>query len=264
MARRLYVSGSGKDLVFCTAESAEDAKLTLGPDYRAPNPDDLRVVWQLGKLDQLSCAEIYERLGVRRQTVDYWFRKAGGDLPRRSDRLEQEREERIREFLFDKKRRSATAIARLVGAAPSTVNAVAKRCRVKLATRTRRPSDEELVRLATGKTWPEFAAAVGLRLSTLRSYIYARPDLSERIKEVRKSRPSGRESHGKVDPKKLAKLANKGLSAYAISLQMGVEQMVIRYWLRKLAQKGSNEATSNGCPPGDVVGSSNGRTAGDP
>ncbi len=265
MARRLYVAGSGKDLVFCTAANAEEAQLALGTGFRAPDPDDIRVVWELGKFDRLSSAEVYERLGVRRQTVDYWFRKAGGNLPRRRERLEQEREERIRELLQDRKRRrSATEIARLANTTASRVREMAKALRVKLNTNHKRPSDDELVRLAEGRTWPELAAAAGLRLSSLRSYVYARPELSARIAAVRKNRPSGRESHGKVDPKKLAKLANKGLSAYAISLQLGVEQMVIRYWMRKLAQKGPDEATSNGRTLGNVVGGSDGRTAGDP
>lgn len=265
MARRLYVAGSGKDLIYCTAETNEEAQLALGPGYRFPDPDDIRRVWELGKLDQMSSAEVYERLGVRRQTVDYWFRKAGGNLPRRRERLVQEREERIRELFMDRKRRrTATEIARLAGAAISTVRVLAKKFNVKLSTGHKRPSDDELVRLATGKTWPELAAATGLRLSSLRSYIYARPELSARIAAVRKARPSGRESHGKVDPKKLAKLANKGLSAYAISLQLGVEQMVIRYWMRKLAQKGDDASASHRGPIADVMGSSDGGIARDP
>lgn len=268
MARRLYVAWQGDELNYCTAESIEDARATLGIMARTPDPDDLRLVWKLAKLDKLSSAEVRERFGVSRQTVDNWWRKAGGktskgELRRRSERVNMDREARVRQVINKLKKTNgrvvATDVARLANTSIDLVRHVADKMQVELASWQRRPTDEELIELAKGRTWPELAEATGLRLSTLRSYIYARPELSKAIREVRVSRTCGPKSHGKIDPENLRRLHSKGLSAYAISVQLGVENMVVRYWIAKLALGGPNESrASNDRTPRHAVGSSDG------
>lgn len=260
MARRLFVTGEGESLTYCIAETREEAHVALNGYARIPDSDDIRIIWSMARLDQMSFAEIQDRFGVCRQTVDYWFRKAGGDLKRRSDFLAQKREERVKELLHDRtKKRSVTSIAKNAGTSTTVVKEMADKLGVALKPARRRLTDDELVEMARGKTWPEFAEAVGLRLATLRTYVYSRPGLSERIREVRVKRTSGTAAHGKVEPKKLQMLHNKGMSAYAIALEFGVEQMVIRYWLRKLAQKETaNAPTRKRRAADNAVGSSDG------
>lgn len=267
MAKRLYVAGHGQDLVFCVAADMEEGKLTLGPTCRLPDPDDIRVVWELGKFGQLSSAELLTRYGVRRQTVDYWYHKAGGDLLRRRTFLDTVRLDRVKELVLDKrKKRSATQIARCTNTSTTTVREIAKRYRVKLPSTLKRPSDDKLVELANGRTWPELAEAAGMRLASLRSYVYSNPELAARIREVRKAQPCGPQSHGKVNRKKLVHLANKGLSAYAISVQLGVEHMVVRYWMRKLAHRITHATTEadHGRAPEPALGSGDGGAASNP
>lgn len=268
MARRLYVAYQGDDLTYCTAESIAEAREILGIMARTPDPDDLRIVWKLAKLDTLSSAKVRELFGVSRQTVDNWWRKAGGktskgELRRRSERVNMEREARIRQVLHKLKRANqrivATDVAKMANTSLDMVRHVADKMQLELSSWHRRPSDAELIELAKGKTWPELAAATGLRLSTLRSYIYARPELSKAIREVRAARTCGPKSHGKIDPEKLRRLHSKGLSAYAISVQLGVENMVVRYWIKKLALGGPNEPhASNRRTARHAVGSSDG------
>lgn len=270
MSRRLYVAHEGDARIFCMASTYAEARGILGEECRSPNSDDVRAFWKFAKLETLSSAEIRQRFGVSRQTVDNWWRKAGGNvfgarLPRRSDQVSVDREARVREILHQLKKRKqpivATEVARKAHVSLDFARHVADKCKIPLASWHRRPTDDELVEIAKGKTWPEMAEAVGLRLSTLRTYVYARPELSARIREVRKSRPCGPSSHGKVDPKKVMRLHKKGLSAYAISLQLGVEQMVVRYWITKQARGDAHAKDSNDHGPvSHAVGRSNGGT----
>lgn len=255
--RRLYVAGQGQDMTYCTAPCFEAAKSILGEGCRRPDPDDVRLFWTLAKIDTLSAEAIREQFGVSRQTVDGWWRKAGGaGLPRRREFRQQDRALRIRTALRKTKSATASGVARAVGASLEEVREIAKSMKVPLRTWHRRPSDDELVEIAKGKTWPELAEAVGLRITTLRAYIYARPELSARIREVRASRRAQPRS---IDPQKVKRLHLKGLSAYAISIKLGVEQMAVRYWIKRLALGGPREAaTSDRRKAGPAVVSSNG------
>ena len=258
--RRLYVAGSGEQLTYCTALTFDEAKATLGAECRRPDPDDIRTFWKVAKLESMSFAEVWERFGVSRQTVDGWWRKAGGKgLPRRRERIDQDRAARVRAALVKSKGIAASTIAQQAGASLKEVREMAEKLGIVLPSWHRRPSDDEMVEIARGKTWPEFAAAVGLRVSTLRAYVYKRPELSARLREVRLSRRGRNGNSTRVDPKKIKRLHKKGLSAYAISLQLGVEQMSVRYWIQKLALGGTHDsATCDGRPTGDAVGRSDG------
>lgn len=260
--RRLYVAGHGDQMTYCTAHSFEDAKLTLGDGCRRPDPDDIRQFWKLAKMESLSFAEVKERFGVSRQTVDGWWRKAGGaGLPRRRERIEQDRAARVRTALLKNKGKAASRIAQIANASVEDVREMAAKLNISLPAWHRRPSDDEMVEIAKGKTWPEFAAAVGLRVSTLRAYVYARPELSARLREVRVSRRTGTAAPTRIDPLKVKRLHKKGLSAYAISLKLGVEQMAVRYWIQKLALGGEHDPKARDRrTAGDAVGSSDGGT----
>lgn len=260
--RRLYVAGQGETMTYCTAANFEAGKLILGEGCRRPDPDDVRMVWKLAKLESMSFAEVREKFGVSRQTVDGWWRKAGGrGLQRRRERIEQDRATRVRAALLKHKGKAASRIALIANASVEDVRAMAEKLNIQLPAWHRRPSDEELVEIAKGKTWPEFAAAVGLRVSTLRAYVYSRPELSAKLREVRVSRRTGLKAPVRIDPLKVKRLHKKGLSAYAISLQLGVEQMAVRYWIQKLALGGPNDSkTRNRRTAGPAVGSSDGGT----
>lgn len=262
MPRRLYVSGSGDALTYCTANSAEEAQQTLGISCRTADPDDLRVVWRLAKMESLSKEEIRQKFGVSRQTVDNWWRRAGGAglLPRRSEFRGQARRERIATVLRETPKVNASLVARKLGVTTSAVREVATAIGIQLPTWQRRPSDKELVELAKGKTWLEFADAVGLKLATLRNYIYARPRLSKAIRKVRAPMASGSRSHGKIEPEKLIALHYEGHSAYRISQILRVEQMAVRHWLKRRALEDSDEGANDSAAIADSVAGGGGRT----
>lgn len=261
-AYRLYVAGAGRFLRYCTATCRTEAIKELGEigEVRVADPDDLRAVWKLAKLETLPYAEIEARFKVGRQTVLNWRKRAGGDLPRRSDVVAQDRHERIKSALTKHKRTTIWHLSKLAGVSTSKVREVAEELGVPLRTARKRPSDAELIELAKGRTWPEFAEASGLKLATLRTYIYSRPELSQAIRKVRKDGRPGNCGKKKVSAPKIRALHKKGLTAYAISQRLGVEQMAVRYWFRKLGLGGPNDVkSSNREEVGASVGSSNGR-----
>lgn len=258
MAKRMYVAGSGKDLVYCVVASKQDAEMALGANFRSPDPDDLRVVWKMARLDEMSGAEIQATLGVSRQTVDNWWHKAGGEgvLLRRSEHIQLSRKQQMRELVKSNPHESPSKLAKKLNTSVAMVNKVAREVGVKLTPSRRRPTDEELIKLATDKTWQEFADAVGLRLSTLRTYVYARPELSQAIAQVRRRESSGHNAHGKIDVEKVKALRSKGYSAYRIAQELRVEPMSVRHWLKKMAQEESaRDKARNARPPPDLMGS---------
>lgn len=258
MPRRMYVAGEGESLRFCIVESPQDAALQLGATYRLPDPDDIRQVWNMAKLGELSGAEIREKYGVSRQTIDNWWRKAGGaGLTRRLDKKTQERKERVRETLIKMPGKRATVIARSAGVSVSTVREVAQEMGVEIPKWQRRPNDQELVQIAKGKTWMEFADAVGLKLSTLRAYIYAKPKLSKAISKVRAQAPSA-PAGGKIDPQKVWQMYQEGMSAYKIAQVFKVEQMSVRHWIKRMAQEHANDKASDERTTPDAVAGSGG------
>ena len=238
MGKRIYVAGSGKDLVFCVVESREDAQLALGPGLRVPDPDDMRLVWKMAKLDTMTSEQATAMMGVSRQTINNWWHKAGGDgvLPRWSDHREMARRQRIRDGII-RSGSSPTQIAKKLGTSIAHVKQLAQKMGVDLPRWQKRPTDEQLIELAKGKTWYELAEAAGMKLSSLRAYIYKNPDLSLAIAAVRKRSPSGKAGQGKIDVQKIRELRSLGYSAYRISQELRVEPMTIRHWFKRLAKE---------------------------
>jgi len=246
MARRLYVYGVGDSMIYCTASSREEAQAQLGVDVRCPDPDDARNFWRLARVSELTGQEIREQFGVSRQTICNWWKKAGGgDLPRRADHLEQQRLNKLRGVLLSSPPTSASQVARQVNVSVSMVKQLAGEMGVSLAQWQKRPSDAELIEMAKGRTWLEFADAVGLKLSTLRTYIYARPELSEAIRKVREPARTGVHAHGKLDKEKVLQLRKEGHSVYMIAQILRVEQMSVRHLIRRLAQEAADDSSSH-------------------
>jgi len=259
MSRRLYVAGSGKGLVFCLADNKEAAQITLGPGYRAPDPDDLRIVWRMAKLDEMSGLQVQQMLGISRQTLSNWWHKAGGEgvLRRRSEHQVDARLQMIRDAIRENSTISAAMLARKLGVAVVTIRQVAQELGVQLRRVRKRPTDEELIEMARGRTWRELADASEMTLSALRAYIYANPELSKAIAKVRAPVTTGRTAHGKIDYKKVKELYFKGYSAYRISQELRVEPMSVRHWLKKLAhEEALREKARNERPAPDLMGSS--------
>lgn len=244
MARRLYVYGVGDSMIYCTASSREEAQAQLGVDVRCPDPDDVRNFWRLARVSELTGQEIREQFGVSRQTICNWWHKAGGgDLPRRADHLEKERTDKLRKVLLTMQDKSATGVARKTNVTVSRVRKLAQDMGISLDKWQRRPSDAQLIEMAKGRTWMEFADAVGLRLSTLRTYVYARPELAKAIREVRAPARTGVYAHGKLDKEKVLQLRKEGHSAYMIAQILRVEQMSVRHLLRRLAQEEEDDSS---------------------
>jgi hypothetical protein len=230
--RRLWCVGEG-DSWRCVAETRSAAELALGDAVRSATPDDCRRLWLDLRLYEKPVREVATMFGVTRQAIDIWRAKGGDDLPRRCDSMHDEVDARILPLLDATK--CATQLAAETGETLYLISTVARRHGIKLKRGTvKKPSDDEIIRLAEGRTWRELAAACGVRLNTLRNYVYARPALSEKVGERIRRQPSGPASHGKVDLDVLRRLVAEGCSVYAIAQQLNVEQMTIRHWLKKL------------------------------
>lgn len=241
MAMRLYVAGFGDSMIFCTAQNHAEARTKLGKGVRNPDPDDVRAFWTLMRMDMLPSSEIMQRFGVSRQTIYNWWKKAGGEgLPRRREQMVQDRINRVKAELLRERPHSPTTIAKRTRVSLETVKKMAEEYKVEFPGKYQiRPSDEELVRLATGRTWYEFADAVGMALASLRAYIYKNPELAAEIRKVRKPVQSSgyTRGKGKIPRVKVIKLLKEGHSAYRIAQILKVEQMSVRRWLRRFVQE---------------------------
>lgn len=258
---RLYVAGHGNYMVFTLATCLNEAKGTLGIDCRTPDSDDIRNFWKISGIANMTTKERLEKFNVSRQTVHHWRKKGGEDLKKRSDIVREEREKRIVAIIKKHPDKGVEAIAELANACTSTVRKVAAARGLKLASVKKMPSDDELVQLATGRTWREFAEAVGLKLATLRNHIYTRKELAERIRQVRKRAAMGHHSKGRINLKKVRKLGQMGMSAYMIAEKFKVEQMTIRAHLMKWGKEKPDEffpPYGKRRPPGQSVDGSNG------
>lgn len=259
MQRRLYVAGHGKNITFCVALTREEAEAKLGKEYRLPDPDDLRSVWEVARLGELPIAEIRKRYGISRQTLHNWRRRAGSDgLTCWNEHQVKLRMDEVKSVVLSMQGERVSVIAKKAGTSTSRVRAAAKELGLEIPSWSRRPSDKELVEIAKGKTWMEFADAVGLKLATLRSYIYARPKLSAAISKVRAKAPNGSHGHGKIDPDKILQLRREGLSAYKIAQILKVEQMSVRHWLQKLNKEASNDQARDQRETADSVAGGDG------
>lgn len=232
---RLYVIGRGTCINWVTAKSLAEAKEKLGPDARVADDDDCRYVYTKERFWEWDGSRFKQELGCSRQTVHNWRKRGGGDIPTRTLMREASRNQRIRKVLAESPSEELTprTIATEAKSNDRNVKAYAKRAGIKLGVWRKRPSDEQLVELQRDRTWWELAEVVGLKLSTLRLYIYARPELAAAMKAVRKPVDTGKQSQGKLPLHKIREMHNKGLTAHQIAESLHIEQMSVRYWLRK-------------------------------
>jgi hypothetical protein len=232
--RRLWCAGEGATWRWHVATSREDAISALEWPVRSATPDDCRRLWIDLRLHEKTGNELTALFGVTRQAIDIWRAKGGDDLRRRSDALADEADARLLPLLDVAK--SVTQLAEETGESIYALRLVAKRNGIKLTSgTTKKPCDEEIIRLAEGRTWRELAAACHITLPTLRNYVYAHPKLSAQVCARITRQKNGPASHGKVDPEEIRRLHGEGLSRYAIAERLGVEQMTITYWLAKLS-----------------------------
>lgn len=258
---RLYVVGFGKHILYTLAPTMALAKATLGDDCRVPNSDDIRAFWEVSGLSTMSVKERLERLGISRQTLHYWRKKGGGDLPRRVDLERILKERRIIDVIKASSGISAKEAAALAKSTPKTVRRVAEEHGLKLTPARRMPSDEKLIELSAGRTWREFADVVGLRMATLRNYIYRNKALAAEIRKVRKPATTGMKATRKLNLKKVKQMGQKGMTAYAIAEALRVEQMTIRAHLMRWGKEKPNDYPppyGKRLPPGNSVDSGNG------
>lgn len=230
--RRLWCVGEGESWR-CVVETRAAAELALGGPVRSATPDDCRRLWLDFRLHEQPVREVATMFNVTRQAVDIWRAKGGDDLPRRCDVVHDKADARILPLLDPAK--CATQLAQETGETIYLISTVARRHGIKLKRGTvKKPSDDEIIRLSEGRTWRELAAACGVRLNTLRNYVYARPSISEQVGARIRRRTSGPASHGKVDLDVVRRMMAEGASVYAIAQHLDVEQMTIRHWIRKL------------------------------
>lgn len=236
--QRLYVTGKNKQFKYCMASSLSEASVKLGAEARVPDADDMRTFWHKSGIGQMSDKQRIEKFGITRQAAHYWRRKGGIPVEARRDIRLERRETRIRQILEKFPNMSASAVASMAKTTTDAVRQVAADHKLLLGGRRQMPPDDALISFATGRTWREFADAVGLKLATLRQYIYARPELSERIRKVRKAVGNSRK---KIDLTKVRLMGQRGMSAYAISEAMKVEIATIRSHLIKLGKEFPDE-----------------------
>jgi transposase-like protein len=223
----------------------------LGADEpRVATALDVRFIWNHLKVYAMSGAEIRATFGVSRQAVNVWRQKAdlgGGpsaldDLPllSREEYLDKQREETIL-ALFQRAAPTDEAVSlweivKLAKVSDMIVRRVAKKHGVTLAVgpRRQRPTDDEIVGLAPGRTWKELALACGVTLGTLRNYVYGKPELSARVRALVQRDAVGWHAHGRVDVAEVVRLyLREGLTPYKIATRLGTNVAGVLYWLKK-------------------------------
>lgn len=238
---RLFCSGLGAGRKFVVAESLAVAEERLAGDARLVTADDLRLFWQLECLDGLTCQAVADRFAVTKQTASNWRRRAFGD----DGRLEASRERHEMIARLTEKGMTTREIIELSGASKSIVYNVARRNGLKLkrsAPYQKRPEDGELLKLAKGKTWRELAAACGVRLATLRMYLYARPELMSKVRPLLVLH----QNKVRLTDEQVRQMWLDGQSAYKISEATGASQMAVYARLHKLGLREANYAMRRG------------------
>jgi len=231
--KKLFCAGNGATFRWLMASSKEEATNTFGTMARLPDPDDIRRIWTDERLYEKSSQEIQEFLGISRQALSQWRIKAGVDLPTYRDHTNLQKREQIKALLSPDK--TPKEIADEVHVAVEVVKELAEEMGVKLANKQKKkPDDEEIVRLSQGRTWRQLAEVCNVTIHTLRHYVYARPALAERLRSRMVYEVSGSPAHGRVDVDELVQMYESGESPYQIAKKMGVENLTIIYWLKKL------------------------------
>lgn len=230
---RLYCVGEGASFRYGMFSSRAEAEKTLGTPMRTPDSDDIRRVWLENKLHEKTPDEIRRLFGITRQAVSLWRQKAGEDLPNYREHASQQMRDKAHAG-FDEMLSAAEMVEKL-GIPENYIREEALARGVTLLKRNKKkPSDDEIVELAKGRTWRELAEACNVTMSTLRNYVYARPELSRRISAVVVYEPTGAHAHGRMDVDRLLELHAQGLSVYRMAAELGVQAMSVIYWLKKL------------------------------
>ena len=231
--RRMFCAGHLQSLKYGMCEDRVEAKAKLGPDAHLPDPDEMRHIWMAEKLYELDTDGIKAKLGISRQAVSQWRKKAGVDLPNRQAHQRQVRIDRILEVMDESK--TAAEIAEEAEASVDEVKDVAQQLGMTLLNKgQKKPEDDEIIRLAKGRTWKELAAACNVTLATLRNYVYARPDLRSKVCEHIVYEAQGNPTHGKIDVDVLLEMYGKGVSAFKIAQHFDTQTIAVIYWLKKL------------------------------
>jgi hypothetical protein len=240
-AVRLFCVGEGESWRYAMLSSKNLAVKTLGPSARLADSDDVRHLWQIEKLYELTVEQLEAKFGVSRQAIDLWKKKGGEDLKSRSDYLREQAAAKVLAALDTSK--TPSEIAKETGVSLYFVKEIAEARGVDLAFKgQKKPSDEEIVRLAEGRNWRELADACGVVLPTLRHYIYKNPELQARVCPLLVRQTAGGNAHGKVDVEEMVNLHEQGASAYELSKRYQVEVVTIIYWLKKLGLHHTQQA----------------------
>ncbi len=173
--RRLYVSDGSPPVFFIDSSMAEAA--CRHSNARPANDDDIRAWWTLEKLDDQTTEDACRRLRIKRQTLALWRRRAGcQSKPRLDPAL-------IARAVADVATgRTIEAVARELGIQYDTLRRKVRAAGVAVG---REPiSDDDLVRLAAGRSWSELAAVVKYHPATLQRRVYKDRDLATRMRAV--------------------------------------------------------------------------------
>lgn len=234
--RRLYCKSlGGNHLCWATCATKADAIEALGEGAHLATDDDIRFIWNDLRLYEKSQKTLCELFGVSRQALDLWQQRVGQTIKKRSAFVREARAERIEAALKGvESGEAAWPVVRRARADFHVVKRIAKARGIELGRPARkRPSDEELVRLAEEKTWRELAEACGMSVSTLRNYVYAKKELAKAICPKMRSEPTGGPAHGKIDIEEMIRLYQQGEKAFRLAKKYGVSQSSVRYHLMK-------------------------------
>ena len=261
---RLYCTGSGSLVKWVTAANMKEAKDKLGPKARVATDEDCRSVWMLGRMWELTSDELAKLFGISRQSAQNWRRRAGDDLPTRTDHKEAVRNRSIRMIAKGLERPTFSDLVEATGLAKKRVREYVEKASMNLRKRPKMPPDDELLELQKGRTWWELAAVTGLQLGTLRKYIYGKPALARAMAAVRVRERVGTRAHGKIPVQEIRDLYKKGMGVHVVAETLKIESMTVRYWFQKWNKEARNETPDNGSAPADAVAGGNDGGAGHP
>lgn len=232
--KRLFCTGVGPTFRYTMAYGAEEANSLLDSvDAHRPDPDEMRTIWLDERLHEKTPAEIQARFGVSRQAVSNWRQKAGTDLPNYQQNQAQLTRDRILSNVDPSL--GISGMAKKLGVCATTIRTVLTEANIKIPNKIlKKPDDDTIVQLAHGRTWRELADACNVTLGTLRNYVYSKPELSKKVRAAVEHEVTGAHAHGKVHVDRLIQLHADGMSDYAISKEIGVQQMTVKHWVRKL------------------------------
>lgn len=179
--RRLYVSTiTGQSIVWVDGTMAE-ASLRFS-DAKVATPNEIRAWWESEGLGSVSVTEICERYKVSRQIYHAWRRKAGVPIFKRKPLTVDQ----LREIAA---RVEAGSPVEIEAANVELTEPVLRRKLRALGVSIPRAvvvayTDENLVELATGRSWAEMAEVAGQSVAHLQRRIYGNKDLAQRVRAV--------------------------------------------------------------------------------